>query len=158
MLMVKAGNVECVKLLLPFYSADELMSPTLRGNSVFHIAALTGQAEILEALIQRAEVLNIRNVLIENTNNARYTPEQMLKALFLRENSFKSLGSLCDIYFGGEEIEKAPCGRDNHNRFAHLIKNRLFDFDKAKYSRYLPIPGIKITPPIEPQSARAFTR
>jgi len=83
MLMVKAGNVECVKLLLPFYSAYKLMRPNLRRNSVFHIAAITGQAEILEALIQCAEVLNIRNVLIENTNNAHYAPGQMLKALFI---------------------------------------------------------------------------
>lgn len=157
MLMVKAGNVECVKLLLPFYSADELMTPTLRGNSVFHIAALTGQAEILEALIQRAQVLNIRNVLIENTNNARHTPEQMLQALFLKANSFKNLGHLCDIYFGGEEIQKAPCG-SAINIQCCAIKHRLLDFDKTQYSHYLPIPGIKNTSPIEPKSARAYTR
>ncbi len=111
MLMIKAGDVECVQLLLPFYLKDDLMTPTLRGNSVFHIAAITGQGEILDALEKHAETLNIQNVLIETKNHSHHTPEQILKALFMRDNCFKNFLVLCDKYLGGDEINKAACRR-----------------------------------------------
>lgn len=130
MLMVKAGDIECVKLLLPFYSRENLLTSTLRENSVFHIAAITGQREILVALINRAQELNMGDVLNENENICHHTPKQMLDALFLKDNSWKNFLDFCDDYLGGEEINKAACKRYGYDAKVFNYRNL---FGKPQY-------------------------
>ena len=119
MLMVKAGDIEAVKLLLPFYNAEELMSTTPRGNSVFHIASIAGQGEILSALQKRANELGIWAVYKTHKNNSGYTAFQMLEALFTKKNSFKNLLDFSDPLLGGEEINKVPIS--NHGQISVFL-------------------------------------
>lgn len=107
MLMVKAGDLEAVKLLLPFYSAADLMITTPRGNSVFHIASITGQEEVLVALKNRAQELNIWNVYKEHKNREGHTAFQMLTALYSTRQFFNNLLDFSAFFLGGEEINKA---------------------------------------------------
>ncbi|RUR16587.1 ankyrin repeat domain-containing protein [Legionella sp. km535] len=106
MLLVKAGDIEGVNLLLPFYSAADLMKSTPRGNSVFHIASITGQEEMLNLLKGRATELGIWNQYQENKNNAGYTAFDLLGALITTKDFFKNLLDFSDAYLGGEEINK----------------------------------------------------
>ena len=130
MLMVKAGDIECVNLLLPFYSREDLMTSTLGGNSVFHIASITGQREILVALIHRAQELNMSDVLIENKNKRDNSPKQLLDALFSKDNCWKNFLDFCDHYLGAEEINKAACRRYDYDAKVYNYKNL---FGKPQY-------------------------
>lgn len=116
MLLVKAGDYEAVKLVLPFYSAEDLMRTTPRGNSVFHIASITGQNEILIALKRRAEELNIWNVYKEHKNSKGYTAYQMLSELFSTKNLFQNIIDFSNQFLGGEEINKAAVSNNGENK------------------------------------------
>ena len=138
MLMVKAGDLECVKRLLPFYSRENLLTSTLRGNTVFHIAAITGQREILVALENQAQRLDMRDVLRTHRNNSDYTPYDMLQALFLRENSFKNFFDFSRVYLGGEEINKAACARGRENV---CLYKQIFSSEPYRALFFNPQPG-----------------
>jgi hypothetical protein len=129
MLLVKAGDSEGVKLLLPFYSAEELMITTPRGNSVFHIASITGQSTILTALMQRARELGIENVYQEHTNLAGYTAYQLFIALCQTKNYFQNLLDFSAPYLGGEEINKAAVSDSGASK-VFVARRGAFEFRK----------------------------
>ncbi|KTD48358.1 ankyrin repeat domain-containing protein [Legionella quateirensis] len=130
MLLVKAGDVEAVKELLPFYSAEELMKPTPRGNSVFHIAAITGQEELLNELKSRAVELGIWNEFTEFKNNAGYTAFDMLTALSTSKEYFRNLLDFSDVYLGGEEINKVAV-TDQGTILVHMVRKGALDFYRS---------------------------
>lgn len=130
MLLVKAGDIEAVKLVLPFYSAEELMRTTPRGNSVFHIASITGQEEILVALKNRAQELNIWNAYREHRNNAGYTAYQMLTELYSTKNFFQNLLDFSDSFLGGEEINKVAVS-DHGQKPVHVARRGAVAFYKT---------------------------
>jgi hypothetical protein len=128
MLLVKAGDSEAIRLILPFYSAEELMRPTPRGNSVFHIAAITGQHQVLSLLKNRAEELNIWQRLKSQQNKAGYTAYDMLEALFSRQAGFKNILDFSDPLLGGEEINKVAAS-DHGQKSVYQVRSReLKDF------------------------------
>lgn len=107
MLLVKAGHLEAVKLLAPFYTKDELMQTTPRGNSVFHIAAITGQGAILEVIKKRACELNIWNECKTSKNKASHTAINMLNTLCTRKSAlFANILDFSDPFLGGESLIK----------------------------------------------------
>lgn len=130
MLLVKAGDIEAVKLVLPFYSAEELLRTTPRGNSVFHIASITGQEEILVELKNRAQELNIWNAYREHKNNAGYTAYQMLTELYSTKNFFQNLLDFSDSFLGGEEINKVAVSDQGQKR-VHVARRGALGFYKT---------------------------
>ncbi|MBL7481227.1 hypothetical protein [Legionella bononiensis] len=131
MLLVKAGDIEAVKMVLPYYSAEELMQPTPRGNSVFHIASITGQEELLNELKNRADELGIWNVFSELKNKAGYTAFDMLKALGTSKEYFRNLLDFSDAYLGGEEINKVAV-TDQGSILVHMVRKGALDFYKNR--------------------------
>ena len=127
MLLVKAGDIDAVKMVLPYYSAEELMQPTPRGNSVFHIASITGQEELLNELKGRAVELGIWNEFRQFKNKAGYTSFDLLKALSTSKESFRNLLDFSDVYLGGDEINKVAV-TDQGSKLVHMVRKGAIDF------------------------------
>lgn len=106
-LLVKAGNREGVQAILPAYQAKDLLFVTPRGNSVLHIALITGQLGVAMDIMRRAEQLGVLEKLVEMPNYAGKTVQDILASLFSQENQFDNFQELASKLLGGEEIGKA---------------------------------------------------
>ncbi|WP_019217551.1 ankyrin repeat domain-containing protein [Legionella tunisiensis] len=130
MLLIKAGDSEAVKLLLPFYSAEDLMKATPRGNSLLHIAAITGQADVLMLLKNRALELGVWSQLKEYENKKGCTAFDILDGfrLLSRQCLFKDLLDYADDFLGGEEINKAAVSDQGKRRVYEVRSKELLLF------------------------------
>ncbi len=110
MLMVKLGDKRAVDILLPYYDAASILHQTPRGNTLLHIAIITGQADVALAIIERAKSLGVLSVLLALENAAGKSPADILEALVYvggKASLFRSLLDFTDTQLGGEEINKA---------------------------------------------------
>ncbi|STX38930.1 ankyrin repeat domain-containing protein [Legionella feeleii] len=130
MLLIKAGDSEAVKLLLPFYSAEDLMKATPRGNSLLHIAAITGQVEVLMLLKNRALELGVWSQLKESKNQKGFTAFDILDSfrLLARNCLFKNLLDYADDFLGGEEINKAAVSNQGKTCLYEVRSKELLQF------------------------------
>ena len=108
-LLVKMGNTEGCKILLPAYDAEALMFKNPRGNTVLHLAIVTGQMEVALAIMARADELHRLDDLLGVENNIGKNADIMLASILKlnRDEGFKPFLDLADSCFGGEEINKA---------------------------------------------------
>lgn len=106
-LLVKMGNLEGAQIILPVYNREDLLFTTPRGNSVLHIAVMTGQSPLAFAIMNRANELGVLEELVNLKNHAGIDVNQMLMSLFNPINSFKNFLDMSDPLFGGEEVNKA---------------------------------------------------
>jgi hypothetical protein len=122
-LLVKMGNVEGCRTILPVYDAPELLFKNPRGNTVLHFAVATGQMEIAFAIIHRAAELNILDQLLNTSNSVGKTADDALKAILVptSKNYFTKHYKVADEIFGGEEINKALTCQDS----IFLVRNKL---------------------------------
>ncbi|STX41644.1 Uncharacterised protein [Legionella donaldsonii] len=130
MLLIKAGDSEAVKLLIPFYSAEDLLKATPRGNSLLHIAAITGQVDVLMLLKNRALELGVWSQLKEYENQKGFTAFDILDSFRLLPRSclFKNLLDYADDFLGGEEINKAAVSNQGKRCLYEVRSKELLQF------------------------------
>lgn len=117
-LLVKAGNLEGCQIILSTYTAENLLFADLMGNTVLHLAVMTGQMKLTHALMDRANELGVLEDFLSLKNRIGASANEMLAAILKKENTFKKFLDVADTLFGGEEINKARIGR-NTNTIIH---------------------------------------
>ncbi len=147
-LLVKAGDLEGSQLILPVYEKEDLLFTTPRGNTVLHLAIITGQMKLAAAIINRAKELNILQEILEMKNNASKTANDMLTLFLLlpKNHLFKDFLDVVNPYLGGDEINKAWIGHQTHEVFkrrSHLI-SELIEILKQDYT-LTEIQGLNLT-------------
>lgn len=135
-LLVKAGNLEGSQLILPVYGKENLLFTTPRGNTVLHLALITGQMKLAAAIINRAKELNILSELLNMKNRVGKTADDLLALFQQKDHLFKNFLDVINPYLGGDEINKAWI--DFHTNLFYNCWNRLFselkDITKQAYS------------------------
>lgn len=116
-LLVKAGNLEGSQIILPAYTAENLLFADLTGNTALHLATMTGQMKVAHAIMARAEELGLLEDLLAIENRGGKSADEMLSAIFKKENTFKDFLGIANGYFGAEEINKARIGSKTKNVF-----------------------------------------
>ena len=144
MLLVKAGDSNAVQIVLPFYSAEDLMKTTPRGNSVFHIASITGQKETLLMLREQAETVGIWEAYTTSKNKLGHTAYDMLSALVNvnRSNLFQSIVEFAYPYLGADEVNKAAVSHDLEPYQTFIFRNTALEFYSILNSDPTPTIGV----------------
>lgn len=130
-LLVKAGNLDGVKIILEAYQREDLLFSTPRGNTALHLAILTGQINIALAIANRARELDCFDSLMEIKNKVDQTPEMMYDSLIkeLISNDkrflFRPFLDYAEPLLGGEEVNKAIILKDSPTTLG--IRNSAID-------------------------------
>lgn len=106
-LLVKAGNLEGVKIILEAYKSEDLLATTYARNTVFHLAVGSGQMEIAKAILARARDLGREQEMLGARNRMDYTAKDLYQIITRPGRQFGILANESTTYFGGEEIAKA---------------------------------------------------
>lgn len=107
MLLVKMGNIEGVRLVLPLYDANSLLHVTSRKNSALHIALVTGQVEVVSEILHRAKELHVLDELLALSNAASYTAVTLLNEVAAPRHSLVRYNDFCGRLMGGDEVSEA---------------------------------------------------
>jgi hypothetical protein len=110
-LLVKGNNLEGSQSILPVYEAKDILFTTPRGNSVLHLAVMTGQMRLAFAIMDRAKELGVLDELLNLQNIAGKTADEAIPLLTRRDLAFRDFLDVSTPFFGGEEINKALIGQ-----------------------------------------------
>lgn len=125
-LLVKAGNLEGSQLILPVYGKEDLLFTTPRGNTVLHLALVTGQMKLAAAIMNRAKELNILSELLNMKNRVDTTADDLLSLFQSKDHLFKNFLDVVNPCLGGDEINKAWIGFHTDLDLFYNCRNRLF--------------------------------
>jgi len=117
-LLVKMGNLEGAKAILPFYDRDHLLAKTPGGNTALHLAFATGQVDLALEMMLQAKELGCLEELLERENSASFSPGDIYKKYQSASNKHspddahistgESILHFANRFFGGhEELDKA---------------------------------------------------
>ena len=126
-LLVKMGNLEGVKIILPALKKEDLLRTNLRGNSAFYVAMVTGQMQLAAAILRRAQEFDVADNLLNVPN--KKDPQDLLPFFFDADRSFafKPYLDVANNLFGGEEINKAIVGQRSEKERITMFRNRLLE-------------------------------
>jgi hypothetical protein len=120
-LLVKMGNFAGAQFILPVYQRKDLLSTTPRGNSVLHLAAITGQMKLAFAIMDRANELGMLEELVNLPNRKGFIAKETLAPLLdlNPKNTYRNFLDMAIPFLGGEEINKALITQSGDSLLCH---------------------------------------